>query len=167
LVLTGTLEGIHHLFASGKVEQALSHLDQNLAEIHQFIKTLNGDAGPLLKDLRQLLAETSDLARTARQQIDAIAPDLARAAENTAELTTSLNQDLYPLMAAVETALQQGTKTLTTLDSLVASDSPTRHQFDSLLRETTEAARSIRVLAEYLERHPEALLSGKSGRERR
>jgi paraquat-inducible protein B len=31
------------------------------------------------------------------------------------------------------------------------------------MQELTRAARSIRVFADYLERHPEALLRGKSG----
>jgi paraquat-inducible protein B len=34
---------------------------------------------------------------------------------------------------------------------------------DSTLQEVSRAARSFRVLADYLERHPEALLRGKKG----
>ena len=36
-------------------------------------------------------------------------------------------------------------------------------QLDSTLQEVSRAARSVRVLADYLERHPEALLRGKKG----
>ena len=36
-------------------------------------------------------------------------------------------------------------------------------QVGSTLREVSDAARSLRVLADYLERHPEALLRGKKG----
>ena len=35
-----------------------------------------------------------------------------------------------------------------------------------MLRELTAAARSIRVMADYLERHPEALIQGKARRGR-
>jgi paraquat-inducible protein B len=36
-------------------------------------------------------------------------------------------------------------------------------QFDETLRELSRAARSVRVLADYLERHPESLIRGKKG----
>ena len=36
-------------------------------------------------------------------------------------------------------------------------------QIDITLREFARAARSLRVLSDYLEQHPEALLRGKSG----
>ena len=36
-------------------------------------------------------------------------------------------------------------------------------QLGSTLQEVSRAARSLRVLADYLERHPEALIRGKTG----
>jgi paraquat-inducible protein B len=36
-------------------------------------------------------------------------------------------------------------------------------QLDSTLQEVDRAARSVRVLTDYLERHPEAILHGKKG----
>jgi len=36
-------------------------------------------------------------------------------------------------------------------------------KLDSTLPEVSRAARSVRVLADYRERHPEALLQGKQG----
>ena len=36
-------------------------------------------------------------------------------------------------------------------------------ELDSTLQEVSGAARSLRVLADYLQRHPEALLRGKEG----
>jgi paraquat-inducible protein B len=160
---TGTLDAIHHLFASGKLEKSMDSLDDTLSEAHLTLQTLNRNLQPLLTELRQLLTNTNELSLSARAQLDHIAPAMTRAAENTATLTADLQREWTPLAASARAALTQGTKTLTTLDSLVASDSPTRYQLDQLLRETTAAARSVRALADYLERHPEALLSGKAG----
>ena len=50
--------------------------------------------------------------------------------------------------------------TCTTL-SLATNQSYITRQVDSTLQEVSRAARSIRVLADYLERHPDALLRGK------
>jgi paraquat-inducible protein B len=44
---------------------------------------------------------------------------------------------------------------------MVAKDSPMARDLQETLRELSDAARSLRVLADYLERHPEALLRGK------
>ncbi len=47
------------------------------------------------------------------------------------------------------------------VDSLIAEGAPTRAELESLITELADAARSIRLLAEYLERHPEAFIKGK------
>lgn len=49
-----------------------------------------------------------------------------------------------------------------TLADVADPNSPTMVNLASTLEELSDAARSIRVFAEYLERHPEALVRGKS-----
>jgi paraquat-inducible protein B len=53
--------------------------------------------------------------------------------------------------------------TLTNAGNLTESNSPQLQQLGSTLQEVSRAARALRVLADYLERHPEALLRGKKG----
>lgn len=163
---SGTLEGIHALFASGKPEQALTHLNQAVNEARLLLKELNQDLPPLIATARATLADYQALAVATREQIEQLAPVLQRAAINTAELTEHLQGEWIPLTRSARAALDQGTRTLQSLDALVATDSPTRYRIEQLLRESTAAARSIRVLADYLERHPEALLKGKDRRHR-
>jgi paraquat-inducible protein B len=43
----------------------------------------------------------------------------------------------------------------------VGKRSPTRADLENTLKELAGAARSLRVLADYLEQHPDALLKGK------
>ena len=43
----------------------------------------------------------------------------------------------------------------------LAEDSEPRHELVKTLKEVSAAARSVRNLADYLERHPEALIRGK------
>jgi paraquat-inducible protein B len=59
--------------------------------------------------------------------------------------------------------LAQAQGTLASADAMVGSNSQTRYDLDSMLKELAGAARSIRVLTDYLERHPEALIRGKAG----
>ena len=71
------------------------------------------------------------------------------------ELKTSLNQLNLTLVSA------QGT--LKTADDFISPDSPQSQQLGTTLMEVDRAARSLRVLADFLEQHPEALLRGKQG----
>jgi paraquat-inducible protein B len=45
----------------------------------------------------------------------------------------------------------------------MGNTAPTGTDLPRLMRELTEAARSVRGLADYLDRHPEALLRGRKG----
>jgi paraquat-inducible protein B len=46
--------------------------------------------------------------------------------------------------------------------TLVGKDAPAQQELRDALQEITRAARSLRILTDFLERHPEALLRGKS-----
>jgi paraquat-inducible protein B len=78
------------------------------------------------------------------------------------ELTQAIAELDQTLVAARGTLLSaRGTLTNTT--SLTEPNSAQLQQMNSTLQEVSRAARSLRVLADYLERHPEALLRGKKG----
>ena len=65
---------------------------------------------------------------------------------------------------AARSTMAKAQKTLANLESITSEDSATRYDLNNLLRELSTAARSIRVLASYLERNPDALVYGKGGR---
>lgn len=61
-------------------------------------------------------------------------------------------------------ALGQAESTFRSTSQMVAKDSQLQNDLRALLRELRDAARAARVLADFLERHPEALIQGKGGR---
>ena len=79
-----------------------------------------------------------------------------RTAASLEVLIGKVDQQMGPL-------LQQARTTLASTDGVVGTNSQLRYDLATLLRELSSAARSIRVFADYLERHPEALIRGKSG----
>lgn len=72
-----------------------------------------------------------------------------------------IGADMTKALASLDKTIVQADGTLKSIDSMVAKDSPVSRDLQETLRELSDAARSLRVLADYLERHPEALLRGK------
>lgn len=84
------------------------------------------------------------------------------------ELITLTSEQFDLLSSRVDTTIQRTdaalTKTsdvLTEIKFMVEEDSPLRHDVSRALNEITSAARSVRDLADYLDRNPNALLYGK------
>ena len=84
---------------------------------------------------------------------------------------TQVLTDIRPLLGAIEktveaarAALEQAQKTLATAQEAVEDRSPLQFQIQDTLQEVSGAARAIRNLSDYLERHPEAVLFGKGGK---
>jgi paraquat-inducible protein B len=77
---------------------------------------------------------------------------------STEQAVTRINNDVTPELAA---AMKDVRKTVNSAERTLADDSPLQQDMRQTLRELTRAAGSVRVLTDYLERHPESLLRGK------
>src|SRR5262249_12577722 len=101
----------------------------------------------------------SDLQRTV-QQVDQLlgSKSLHQGVDGLREIGPLLDSLRQTSQAAQVTLTQAGS----TLDS-VGPDSALRYDLARMLSELTDAARSLRVLADYLERNPNSLIFGKSG----
>jgi paraquat-inducible protein B len=67
------------------------------------------------------------------------------------------------IMPAARVALEEARRTFGTAERSLKTDAPLQQDMRETLREVSRAAQAMRVLADYLERHPEALLRGKKG----
>lgn len=81
------------------------------------------------------------------------------------QLTRTLNNDVSPeITAAMKDArrtLDSAARTLGQAERTLSQDAPLQQDVRQTLQELTRAAASVRVLTDYLERHPESLLRGK------
>jgi paraquat-inducible protein B len=73
-----------------------------------------------------------------------------------AELKTTI-EELRRAIASADQVLKSTDATL------VGANAPAQQEIRDALQEIVRAARSVRVLADYLERHPESLIRGKTG----
>jgi paraquat-inducible protein B len=82
---------------------------------------------------------------------------------STNSLVSAFERDAPGLLKDLDATLQAANGVLTELQATASADGEIGNQLRDALKEIGAAARSIRVMAEYLERHPEAMLKGKSG----
>jgi paraquat-inducible protein B len=83
--------------------------------------------------------------------LDRSLANLAGSLENTEKLTARLDAEVLPALTAVANDA----------NALLSPTSTVNTELRQLLIELRDAARSIRLMADYLEQHPEALIRGK------
>ena len=72
-------------------------------------------------------------------------------------------EQLPALTSSLQTALNRTNTLLASADAGYGANSPFHRDMDRLLSQIGDAARSVRLLADYLNQHPDALLRGRSG----
>ena len=122
----------------------------------------------LVADLRTTVEGANKLVSSpkALQTLDNLSGALAKAES----LMQTLDTEVGPLVSSLRTAsdaageaMLQARATLASAEDLTGEQSQLRHDLSTLFDELTRAARSFRVLADYLETHPDALIRGKAG----
>ncbi len=125
-----------------------------------------GGAQPQLPTVPAPLDELRGLiSRLSRLPLDTMGEDLSQslaAMSETLDATNALLKRLDRETASELTeTLRQTRAVLANAEKVLAPNSPLQSEAYHALREFAAAARSIRIMADYLERHPEALIRGK------
>ncbi len=133
--LRGAIAGVDRLVNSPHIDKTLGGMDRlvNGPEIMEALQSVN----EVLRNMNQLIA-----------QIDS-------------EVTPAMDS-LQAVAEAAEEALEQVARTVAKIEETTASNPELHHQVSTALEEVSGAARSVHLLADYLERHPDALLLGKA-----
>lgn len=79
--------------------------------------------------------------------------------KQTEQLAKTVNNDLAPQM---KDTLAEARRTLETARQTFSEDAPLQRNARDTLEQVAKAAASVRVLTDYLDRHPEALIRGKA-----
>ena len=98
-----------------------------------------------------MLARVDRLLREAMQSLRATL-------DETRGVAKQLNKDLAPTLGA---AIKELEGAVESANKMLSPSSPMRRELQRALAALAGAARSVRLLADYLEQHPEALVRGK------
>ena len=135
------------------VEGLARRLDQTVAQ-------LQNEVGPLLASLQA----TSESGRTAIQNADRdVQRTLADLRGRVDEVATALRDTAK----AARVTLELGQAVLLATEGALTGESRVGYQISQALQALAETSRSLRALTDYLDRHPEALLTGKGAVGRR
>ena len=141
-------------------EGSLQELQATLASIAQKLDRVPFDT--ISAELQQTLQNGNKLIKQLDQETApearAVLADAGRTLQNANKLIEQLGAETAPEARA---ALAEVRRTMATIDRAIAPDAPLQRDLQQALREVSRAAQAFRVLADYLERHPESLLRGK------
>ena len=144
-----SLKAIEALVTSEELTQSLHYFKQTMKEIRDLARHADEKIDPLSADLDQTLKDAQMLLRNVDSHVDPLANSIQKTAD------------------AAPPALNEIERAFANIAALTGKGSEERKQLDRTLKEFQAAARSIKVWAEYLERHPEALIRGKGKSKRR
>ncbi|MBC8731478.1 intermembrane transport protein PqiB [Paraburkholderia sp. UCT2] len=114
--------------------------------------------------LDELQVQIADIARKLNQvPFDKIGANLNGALENANKLFGHMDTEVVPQARDTLAAAQ---KTFSTAETTLRQTAPLQSDIQDAMQEMTRTLQSLNALADYLERHPQALLFGKKGDQR-
>ncbi len=159
--VNGVLDALQTVLESVSLTDIIVQLEQTLTEVQAVFGSLHQQLPELFTNTNQLVTHYTALAQQTQTQIASLGPQLEQVLNHINHISQRLDAELPQLTKNARLALTQTEATMRNLGEIAAAGSPTRRQIEELLRETTRAAQSLRTLADYLERHPEALVRGR------
>jgi paraquat-inducible protein B len=166
-----TLEGSNRLVNDPEVLAMVRTMSATMTDVQHLVRQVDGQVGRVLDDLggtsaasRALMADLQQLVR----RLDAQIIPLSDGAKQTLDATRAVLKDSQQLIRNTDGKVTRMADALTDTAKVAQSTMVTaQRRLDDnivvMLREMTEAVRSIRVLADFLERNPNALLTGRRG----
>jgi len=142
--LVSTLDGLEGLVHSPELSTSLYNLDKSMNNLTKLTATLNRSLPNVIERTDQAMASVKQAADDFEHEIKPLA------------------KDIHDVTRSLASTLEQVDQTVATLNRAVAEDSPLRYRLDKALDDFNKASRSVRTLADELERHPESLLLGKT-----
>lgn len=125
-------------------KEIMGNLQDTLAGVKKLMNS--GKLDKAVDNLNGVLQEAEQAVRAAKKVLETVD-----------------KQTLPTVTQEVTKTLQKLQGSLSHLDRLTAQNSPTQYQLQEMLEEVTAASRSVRTLAEMLQRQPNALIRGKQG----
>ena len=161
-------DGIAKLAKSPELKESIANLNIALKDVQTLVRNVNDQVKPLSTGLSETIRDAQKLVKNADSQVASVGTNLNEAISDGRKLirnadgsVESIKVKLDGTLTAATSALEEARKLIQDLEGSAREDSTLMYRLNETLREVGKAARSLSTLADYLERHPEALLGGK------
>lgn len=163
------MSGIAEFVTSPELKETVSSLNQTVKAVQSMVHNLDSRIEPVASDLRATLKEIHKLAEDLDIHIKPLTAGLNETVKESQKLLRSIEgrvpavtTSLENTFKAAEGAAKQAERTLSSVENMVAEHGDLPYELAKALKELSGAARSLRVVADYIERHPESFIKGKS-----
>jgi paraquat-inducible protein B len=156
------------LLSAADVQHLLKAVTRFLGDAVELVDDIRDQVPPLVQTVGSMAEVATAAFDTASQTLDKVEQmehllerqvrPLAGSTEKTMEM---MRTPLGTVADALQPALPQVEKAFATAACLMQPDSPLLYDLRQALQALEQAARATRGLADYLQRHPEALFYGK------
>jgi paraquat-inducible protein B len=153
---TEAFEAIKSAVSDPALRALLVDADKTLLEFKRLAADVNTGITPLLERADSAVDDYAELAQIAGRRLNTLADSIEQTSAKIDTLSGNIDRQVVPVSKSAVDAFG-------TVESLIGEGSATRYDLDLLLEEGASAARSLRLLADYLEQNPDALIKGKYG----
>ena len=166
-----TIEGANRLVNAPEVTVLVRSMSETLIDVQRLVRQVDGQMGRVFDDVsgasaarRALLTDLQQLVRRLDSQII----PLSDGAKQTLDAARAVLKDSQQLVRTADGKVVRMTDSITdtakaTQATMVTAQRRLDDNLVAALQEVTAAVRAIRLLVDYLERNPNALLTGKGG----
>ncbi len=141
--LSSALSGIDKIVNSTEIPEAIRSVNLALGDVQKLVKNVDGKVGSLASNLDETVKEVRGVVRNVDNRIG------------------PLSASIEGTIKSVEATLTVAQKAIEKIEGTAGEDSTLVYELNKSLEEVRALARSIRVLADHLDRHPESVLWGK------
>jgi paraquat-inducible protein B len=157
--IPSTLSKLEAALGNLDLKEISSRLTSVLTSADRILQNPNIDAS--INEFKAALVDTRKLVNNVDEEVKPLSGKAQSTLDDVGKLARHVDGQVDPLSKSVAETLTSVDTAFKSIEELVGKRSPMRAEIEDTLKEIKGAARSLRVLADYLEQHPEALLKGK------
>jgi paraquat-inducible protein B len=136
----------------------------NSQDMRESVANFNG----ALQDLQKLIHSTDELVGNVNGRVGSVAESFESTMDDTRKLVNNIDSRVDPVaadieetLAAVRSSFEEAENLLNDAQKLISENSKLRQEIIITLESMSDASRSVEALSDYLQRHPESLITGK------
>jgi paraquat-inducible protein B len=163
--LSATAASAKQLMSSPQLQKAIEDMAGATRSLQSLSNTIEKRVGPLADAAQATLGDTRRAASSAGLAAERAADRVGSAADklgSAAGRVSGLLAPESPLLQRVQTAADELARSAVALRQATADDGALVQNMDRALQDVSRASRTVRELAELLQREPEALLRGRA-----